>query len=207
MSQEVKDNFEIATSYNNVAVIYDDNKNYLESLKNHFASLKLREEINDLEGCATSLINIGSVYTKLNKLKDSENYLNNGLMYSKDIGSKGLIKEAYLGLVKLDSVAGNFKNAFEHHKLYVLYKDSVSNEETKEKSIQINLQYQFEKKELIAKTEQDKKDVLNEKEKQKQIIILYSVSLGLVLVLILALFILRGYRQKQKANFIITKNI
>src|ERR1019366_9064393 len=36
-----------AQSYNNIGNIYDNQGNYSEALENHFAALKLREEIKD----------------------------------------------------------------------------------------------------------------------------------------------------------------
>jgi hypothetical protein len=65
------------------------------------------------------------------------------------------------------------------------------------------MQYTYEKKELEAKAEQDKKDAiakaeLKQKEKERN----YFIA-GFGLVVVLALFILRGYKQKQKANKLI----
>ena len=51
-----------AQSYNNIGNVYSSQGNYPEALKNHFASLKIVEEIGDKNGIATSYNNIGSVY-------------------------------------------------------------------------------------------------------------------------------------------------
>ena len=91
------------------------------------------------------------------------------------------------------------------YELEIKMKDSINNEETQKASIKKQMQYTYEKKELEVKNEQDKKDIiaketLKQKEKERN----YFIA-GFGLVIILALFILRGYKQKQKANEVITE--
>lgn len=74
----------------------------------------------------------------------------------------------------------------------------------KKKTIQSQMTYDFEKKEAVTQAEQDKKDIiakeqLKQKEQQRNYFII-----GFALLALLSLFILRGYKQKQKANKIIT---
>jgi hypothetical protein len=67
------------------------------------------------------------------------------------------------------------------------------------------MNFEFEKKEAATKFEQDKKDAITKEElKQKEQQRNYFIA-GFILVGLLALFILRGYKQKQKANLIITQ--
>jgi hypothetical protein len=116
-----------------------------------------------------------------------------------------MIRSGYHILSSLDSIEGNFKEGFANFKKYILYSDSLNNEENTRKTVQAQMQYEFDKKEAITKAEQDKKDVLIGKEKQKQKIVIYSVSFGLLMVLAFTIFILRNFRQKQKANTEILK--
>lgn len=167
--------------------------------------MKIKEEIGDKFGIATSYNKIGNEFARLHQLNEAQSYLNKALKISKDIGSKYDIKESYKGLAILDSMQGDWKSAYQHHKLFIVYRDSIDNEETKKKIVETTMTNKFEKAELETKAKQDKKDAIAAEEKQRQKTIKYSVSLGLILVVLLALFILRGYRQKQKANIIITQ--
>ena len=115
------------------------------------------------------------------------------------------MRDAYNNLSALDSATGNYKSALNNYKYYILYRDSLINEENTKKTVQQTMQYEFDKKESETKAEQDKRDVIANEEKQKQKIVIASVSLGLVLVLILAIVILRSLRQNQKKNKIITE--
>ena len=201
--EEIKDKRGIAGSYNNIGIVYRNQGNYLEALKNFFASLKIMEEINDKMGVASFYGNIGILYTKLNKTSEAKDYLNKALALSQEIGSNDAMKESYADLAVLDSIVGNYKAAFEHHKLYILYRDSLNNEETKKKSLQASMQYEFDKKEIATKAEQDKLDAINAEEKQKQKIVIYAVAGLLVLVGVFAVFMYNRFRITQKQKEVI----
>jgi len=111
------------------------------------------------------------------------------LLLSKEIGSKLTIRNAYGSLAELDSSMGNYKAVFAHHKLYIAYRDSIYNEETKKQSLQATMQYEFDKKELVTKAEQDKKDAIVAEEKQKQKIVIGLVSFVLRLVILFSFFL------------------
>src|SRR5690606_7349120 len=114
------------------------------------------------------------------------------------IESKELIKDSYSGLSILDSTQGNWKAAYEYHKLFILYRDSIDNEETQKKTIQASMNYEFEKKEALTKAAQDKKDALAATEMKKQQIIRYSIIAILVLVILFTLFLYNRFRLIRK---------
>jgi serine phosphatase RsbU (regulator of sigma subunit) len=201
--ETIGNKYQISTSYMNVGNAYTFLGNYSEALKNHFASLKIQKDLGDKEGIGGSYCNVGIVLTKQKKYTDALMYLTKAQELFIEIGQKENLKETYLALTALDSARGNLKGAYQNYKRYILYKDSLNNEENTKKQTQIEMQYEFDKKESVAKAEQDKKDALTAEEKQKQKVITYSVSGGLILMFLLAGFIFRGYRQKQKANIVI----
>jgi hypothetical protein len=98
---------------------------------------------------------------------------------------------------------GNYKAAFEHHKLFIIYRDSLNNEETKKKSLQAGMQYEFDKKEIATKAEQDKLDAINAEEKKKQQIVIYAVAGLLILVGVFAVFMYNRFRITQKQKGVI----
>ncbi len=205
IKEEIKDKPGIARTLGNIGDVYYVEGNYPEALKNISASLKIMEEIGYKQGIAQCFYHIGIVHIKLQKLRIAEDYLNKGLKLSKEINSKDDIKASYRDLALLDSIKGNWKEAYQHHKLFIIYRDSIDNEETKKKTIESSMTYKFETQEAATKSKQDKKDAVAAEEKQKEKVIKYSISVGLFLVLLLAIFIFRGYRLKQKANIIITQ--
>lgn len=200
INEDIKDKQGIAMSYNNIGFIYQSLGNYSMALKNHLLALKLREEIGDQQGIAQSFNNLGIVQTKLNKPKEAHSYLNMALQLGIEIGSKEIVKESYYGLTKLDSIKGNWKEAYQHHKLFIIYRDSIDNEETKKKSFEAAMTYDFQTKEAATKAEQDKKDVITTTDKKRQQLILILVTCVLVLVFVFTGLILSSLRitRKQK---------
>ena len=205
IKEEIEEKAGIADLYTNIGVVYEKQGTYPKALTTYFAALKIQEEIGDKEGMATCFINFGQLYIKLLKIKEAQDYLNKALQLSKEIGSKDAIKETYEDMAVLDSLMGNYKAAFEHHKLYILYRDSLNNEETKKKSLQTSMQYEFDKKEFASKAEQDKLDAITTEEKKKQQIVIYAVAGLLVLVGVFAIFIYNRFRITNRQKVIIEK--
>src|SRR6266496_1401105 len=200
MRQEIGDKRGIAFSYDNIGLVYMHENDYDKALKYFSDYLKSSEEIEDNSGIADAYINIGNVYTKQKKNSDASLYLNKGLLLSKEIGSLDYIKNGYDGLAKLDSAQGNFKQALEHYKLYINYRDSLFNEENTKKLVQSQMQYEFDKKESLAKAAQEKKDVLAQREKNIQYFAIASLGILVLAVVIIAFIQWRHNKQKQAAN-------
>jgi len=205
MYQQIKNQQGIAYSYNNIGNIYYAQGNYPLALQNYFAGLKIQQELEDKEGIAASYINLGQIYTKQNKTPEAQTCLNKALQLGQEIGSKDVMKDCYVNLITLDSTIGNYKAAFQYQKLFVIYRDSLDNEETKKQSLQTSMQYEFDKKEIAAKAAQDKLDVIHAEEKQKQRIIIYAVVGLLLLVAIFAIFMYNRFRITNKQKVIIEK--
>ena len=197
----------IATSYNNIGLVYFDQGNYPEALKNYFSSLKIKEAIGDKAGIAISYNTIGNVFIKQKKYKEAGEYLIKAKELSKEIGYKEYLRNAYSHLTELDSAKGNYKGAYENHKLYIFYRDSLDNEQTRKKIIQNQMTYDFEKKEAVANAEYKKEienqQALAEEKSRKQNVVTLFVVIGLLLVLVFAGFILRSLRVTRKQKQII----
>ncbi|HEX7413633.1 MAG TPA: SpoIIE family protein phosphatase, partial [Bacteroidia bacterium] len=100
---------------------------------------------------------------------------------------------------------GNYKAALAEHKLFILYRDSLSNEETQKETLQSAMQYEYDKKEAISKAEQEKKDAIVQAEEHKQKIIIWAVLGGLLIVVVFAGFVVRSLRVTNRQKGIIEK--
>jgi len=198
---EIGDKNGIASSYGNLAIVNYKQGNYPDALKNDFASLKIFEEIGYRQGIAGSFSNIGMVYMKLNQFSEAKKYLDDGLSLSNEIGFKELIINAYEGLTLWDSTTGNYKKAFEHYKMYTLYRDSLFNEENTKKTVQSQMQYDFDKKEAVTKAEQDKKDAVAAAEIKRQALIKNSTLGGIGMVGIFSFFLIVSFNRRRKTSF------
>lgn len=180
---DLGDKNELALSYNHIGVVYKKQQRYAEAMENFFAALKIYEQAGDKEGIALSYTDIGNAQMAAGKAAEAKQWLAKGLQLAKEIGIKTTIQEAYLGLARADSSLGNYKDAFEYHKMYVVYRDSIINNENTEKIVQQKMQYEFDKKETQSKAEQAK-------ELQRQRLVRNSLIAGFAVVLLFALLFL-----------------
>ncbi|MFI5219767.1 MAG: tetratricopeptide repeat protein [Bacteroidia bacterium] len=201
ISEEIGEQYGVAYTLNNIGDIYTEQHNYHEASRNYFAALKIFEEIGHKSGIASCNCNIGIINTRLKKYTDAKKYLNNALLLSKKLGLIDIIKNSYSGLTVLDSATGNWKDAFIHEKLYVLYRDSLVNEESTKKTVQTQMQYEFDKKQTEQKAVQEKKDVLTKAEIAKQKLIRNSTFGGVGLAGIFSFLLVHSFNRKNKASF------
>lgn len=223
LRQEINDKKETASSYCNLGIVYYEMGNnfmsngrkdsasikYKLSLNYHSLCLKLMQEMENEQGIAASYLNLGSLNTKLKDYKKAKEYITLALnMYSK-IGSKDGLKSCYLGLMETDTLSGNYKDALQHHLMYSAYKDSLLNQENIRKSTQIQMQYEFDKKTLndsIVNAEQKKLEgIKHEQEIQQQRLYTYGGVIGFAFMLVIAGVSFRAFKNKQKANLVITE--
>ena len=203
----------LAYNYNNIGILYEGQgealrrengnkdtieKKFSEATKAYRDALKIEEEINDQDGLVGSCLNLGSVSTNLRKFSDAQKYLNKALAVSKEIGIMDDMKDSYLYLQKLDSMQRNFVSAYKNFKFYILYRDSLINEESTRKTVQAQMQYEFDKKEAATNAGNEKQAAIASAEKQRQRIVLILVSCVLLLVLVFAGFVSRSLRMTRR---------
>lgn len=111
---------------------------------------------------------------------------------------------------KVDSAAGNFQAALEHHRQYTALNDSITNAVKSRQLHQLQVQYETEKKEqaILQKDEEIRTLELNNRLRQanlKQAHFIRNISVAATLLLLaLAGLLYRQYRQKKRANQLVT---
>ena len=202
---EIKDKQGVSSVLSNVGVVYKYLNKYDKALENYITSLKIREEINDKIGVANSYSNIGSLYLAQNKITEAKKYFIISLGLSKKLGSKNEIMVMYHTLSMCDSTIGNYKEALNYYKLFKQFNDSIFNEEGLEKSIEMGIRFETEKKEAqikLLEKEKEKQAAVSIAEKKQQKAILFFIVIILFLVIVFSIFMYNRYRitQKQKSQ-------
>jgi tetratricopeptide (TPR) repeat protein len=186
----------ITTTSVNIGDAYMKQGNYSKALENHFIAIRTAKEIGYEKDLSDSYVSVGTIYAWLKEESRAKQFLNDGLSLAKKIGNKEAIIPAYAMLEKLDSISGKWFEAYQHHKLFILYRDSLSNEENTKKILQTQLQYEFEKKEDLLKQKQLITEIsLHAQKKQK-----YFYLTGAVLLALLSFFVFLNFRNQRKAN-------
>ena len=198
--EEIDDKRGIANVYNNRGEVYSIQGKYDEALSNYLSALSFRKKNGDKKGLASIYNNLGKFYYQQHHFSEALMYYNDALLLSKEIGYKYNIGETYLNLSLLDSALGNYKKSLEDYKMYMKYKDSLNNEASLEKTIRIQMDYEFDKKQEAEKAEQKRREIMEAHQKQNQHILLFCFVVG---VLIIFLFTLLVYRNKMRSKFLI----
>jgi tetratricopeptide (TPR) repeat protein len=191
----------IAHCYNNIGAIYYKQGDFENTLKYYNMSYDIFNEIGDKQGISFIARNLGDCYRKQKKYKQALSFAEKALLISKEIGYPENINRAEELLADIYKESGQFEKALEHYQQYIIYRDSISNQETRKASVKKQLQYEFDKKESLLKAEQEQKNIVSQAElKQQKLITWFSLGAGL-LVLIMLILAYREYKTKQKANY------
>jgi serine phosphatase RsbU (regulator of sigma subunit) len=203
--REVGDSMYISQTYTNIGKLYLQHNEYDEAFPYLFQALTLAATYDFKRTLVKTLGTIGNIYLKKKEYTKALDYCNKSLKLSKEIGFLEYIAKANSSISDIygapDYSGHNGDKALKYYKDFVQQRDSINTK----KANQIDLQFEFEKKESLTKAEQDKKDVIASEElKQQKTQRNYSI-IGLGLVLLFSAFIYRGYKQKQKINLVIAK--
>jgi two-component system, NtrC family, sensor kinase len=179
---------------------------YHEAENNQFISLKKWQAVPYRLSVANCYSAIGYLNIKLKNLNMAKKYLDSSLIIYQSLGGKGSVGYVYGGFAKIDSIKGNYRGAYDNYKLYKIYDDSSNNEEDAKKAVQVQMQYDFDKKEANSKAEQDKKDEETKRIKNTQYLVIGSLGILVLAILIIA-FILKDYGLKTHRLFRMAKAI
>lgn len=203
VSKDIGSQQGIAYSNMGIGAVYYAQSDFTSSLKYYSDALKIFETIGDKAGMAFCNNGIGAVYIQLSQAEEGEKWLQKGLALHKETGAKDGIRDAYEYLSKADSALGNFNSAYENHKLFAVYKDSLINEANTQKLTETTMQYEFDKKEAATKA-------LREKEKEKMKFrygIIISAFFVIALTGFLLLYFTRMKKKKEKQIFLANRQI
>jgi serine phosphatase RsbU (regulator of sigma subunit) len=164
-------------------------------------------EIYSSEGNKNELIliygSMASAYIDLQSYQKAEEYAKMELTLSTEIGA--LEVNANQQLSKIYELTGRDNLALKHYKSYTEAREKLINEKNIEKTVQAQMQFEYEKKTTFTKLEQEKKDAITNAEAKKQKTTTTIIILALLIVSVLAILIFRGLKIQRKANEIISK--
>jgi len=208
LKKSIGDNKGIAMSYLNMANVFDKKGNILKADSFFTRSLDIQRAEKNTYGIILSLNNLSTTRLLTGKKKEAELLLKEAFELNKKYGDVELQCDMYRNMAMIDSALGNFRSAFDNTNKYFRIRDQLKGEEARKKVIQMQMQYDFDKKETMQKLEQEKKDELTAKELQSEKTQRNYFAGGLITLGILLIFIYRSYHDKKRTNKeLATKNI
>ena len=174
--------------YNNIGQLFLS-KNQLDSAYFYFTlSLKHSIPYNHKQMIANSYINIGDYYYHKNQYFHAKQYYTKGLHIFQEIGIVYEIEWAAKNLHEVFAKLGNYKKAYEIHKLFKQMADSANNLETTQKIIQTESDLKYEKERELERIIQTNKELESKLQIQRQKQALtFTISIALALLLIAAI--------------------
>lgn len=201
--QEINDKKGIGGSLTNIGSLLKNQNKYKEALIYYTKGLEIKRVDGDKQGVSVSYNGISSLFFRQKMFRESKAYADSSLKISRELGYPDNIQKAEEALYMIDSATGNSASAFEHFKQFIFYRDSISNEASRNAALKNQLNYEFGKKEAVMKEQQEKERIVAAEKARFQQIVIIIVIIGLILVLLFALFVARTLKQTRIQKLLI----
>ncbi len=205
LGRQLEDKSSLAYNHKNIGVIYLKRKEYNRALDSFLKSAELFGDIGEKEGLAEALTGVGMAYRGKGENKKALDFMTRGLNTATEIDALSSINLATGELSRLYAQLGQYKQAYKYSLLFKEKSDALLNEGTVQKMTQLEMQYQFDKKQKQQALEQKKKELVQETEIKKQRFLRHIYFSAFLFMFILAVVIYRGFRMKKRTNRILAK--
>jgi serine phosphatase RsbU (regulator of sigma subunit) len=220
--EEIEEPYGLSSALNVLGGIYDNygdpectlskeeclKQSHAKALELYLRSLDLRTRIDNKSGLAQSYSSLAEHMLKTGLTDKALEYAQKGLVMSKKLGSPERIMDAAFMLKKIYEKQNRYQESLNMYHLYVQMKDSVFNLETKRAAIRKGFQIEYEKQSAtdsiknLAKINEER--IRSDAAIAQQRSYTYGGLIGFALMLLVAVISFRAFRNKQKANIIIT---
>ena len=168
--------------YNNFGLFFKATNNPTKAIENWNLAIATFSSIDDKFGVADTYIYLGQLYLDQNKLAEALNSANKSLQLAKEINVLEQIVISEKLLSDIYAKQGNSDQALLHYKLFSKANDSLVNETNIRKSVEEEMNFEFEKREVLQKKELEKKEILlKEQSKRNKLQIFFAVLFALLL--------------------------
>lgn len=134
-----------AVSLNYIGKIHENLDNYLRALTFYFKSWQLFENQQDRLGEAKTLLGIGNMFIKRTEGYKAPKYLYKVLKIAEELSAKDLIYKAYHALSLSYKQMSNFEKALLNHERFHESEKIFLNEQAKEKTKSLVIQFEVDK--------------------------------------------------------------
>lgn len=191
--------------YNNLGLLYKKNSTSKKALESWSLALQSFDLIDDKFGKSDTYLFMGEYFYEQNNWDEALKHAQKAAELSKQLN---VLEGTALTEKLLSSIYEKLNQpteAFKHFKLYKTAQDSLINHENIRKSVQAEMNYEFEKKETIKKKEQEKKALLLAEQSKRQT--LQTIFIALFVLLLLGIAFLIYNRIQLKKNLTLQKEL
>lgn len=189
IAKKNNNNLIIPAAMNALGFLAMYNKDYKEAETYFRQSLQLTEKTGALLVKANILVNLANLKFYVNQIDSAEKFGNEALSLAEQIGSMQFQRQSWEILSNIYEKKGNYKDAFEAVKKFSTLNDSILSDESKQKVTKLQLQFEQERKEALAKIVLEK-----EKARKQRIQNLQYLAISVVIILIFVLLFIASIR-------------
>ncbi len=205
IKQELGKQASIGNTLNCIGNAYYHKQNYDEALKNRFAALKIFEAVKAKGKMAMCYNNIGQTYMRQKKYAEAEKYLKIGVKLCEETQALQQLEVGYSKLHDVYEQTGRYKEALKYMELYMNIKDSLSDKANSKKIMQVQMEYDYDKKAAVAALKQEKKDAMVMADMKKQKMLTNTFIGGFALVVGFSTIVYRQRNKVTKERNLVTK--
>jgi serine phosphatase RsbU (regulator of sigma subunit) len=195
----------IAFGKSNLARIYLRQKFYEKSIKTAQESITILLKLNNHEQLALSYEILAEAYSGVGKYKEAVEVGEKAFLSAKKIGAKNLMRNISQTLYEIHKKFRQEHLALSHLETYLLYKDSLLNEEKAKELGRLEAMFKFEKMQQKFEQEQKEKEWKLKLELEEKQIIQTTTIIVIFLLVFLISVIYRLYWIKRKSNLELTR--
>ena len=218
--------FEVLQVAPDLAAAYTNHANILMKLNNakdaydfYKLAYPLYNKLGSKHGIALNYRNLGDLYLALAKdsaakftvasfmqtgkaeqLQNSKDYFLKSVVIEKEDGDLNGLMDSDSSLSDIEERQGNYRRALEYHKNYLLYKDSIFNDQNKQKLAAMETERLTEEKDQQIKMLSQQK-ALEAFEVKRQTLIRNIILVAVIALGLLTAFFIFLYNKKKKAKF------
>lgn len=205
LRQEVSDTMGMAMAYHNIGINHQLTNEKDSAIFFFNKSLNYLSGMSENIGHAYNFLELGNTFLQQGKITEAENYLLKSLRIAEKSELEGVKVEIYKYLSSLYEKKQDFKKAFLYQNLFLSSKENVESDESKNEILKKELEFEFIKRQELQQKDSENKQAVSNAEIKNQKKLTMGAVIALVILSGLILIVFRGYNQKRKANFIISK--
>jgi serine phosphatase RsbU (regulator of sigma subunit)/Tfp pilus assembly protein PilF len=205
LREEFGDKPGVAGSMINIGTTYLEMDSLEKGRAYYFKALEILEVTKGKRNLANVNCYIGNTYVRAKDFSKGLPYILRGMTIGKEIGSPEIIRDASRDLCLIYDHNGDYKKAFEMHKLFVIMRDSIFSSQTKKAALKSQLRYDFERKAAADSVKVAEEKMITDLKLKHEENTRYALYAGLLLVLLFAGFMVNRFKVTQKQKNIIAR--
>jgi len=193
-------NYYIPIILNNLGITYNKRGDKDSALAWFRQSIELADKYSNYDAKASSLNEIGKIYLARGDYANAGNYALKSLQITRQLHSAEWQSNAWESLYKVYEKQHRYDKAFEAYRQFILFRDSVSNEDKRSALARKEMAFDFERKEAATKAEHDKREALAQAEINRQRLIKRGILAGVMILLVAGLSSFVLYKRRRDAE-------